>query len=120
MKYIKQSVLIIFIVSLIALTVNIAIFPIGADNLHEKVHEFGTLVDQASTKGSVLYLMDDGSNNQMKLIHYQVSPLFHRYRLAEVISFTPDNDKHYGFADLCHVFAVKISNNEIIVSTKHG
>lgn len=94
---------------------NFLFFPFSTSEIIQITNESGEIADKAETEGSVLFLVKGTNSDDMKLLHYQKSPFFQRYRFAEEITFLPDSPKHYGFGDFFNTFSIEVANNSIIM-----
>lgn len=115
MKIIKHLVLIVIAILLVFTLANLLFFPLKASDIIQFSNSSGRITDQAETKGSTLVLVNEIDSDNMKLLHYQKSPLFQRYRLVEVISFISDSPKHYGFRDFFNSFSVEVTSDSLII-----
>lgn len=115
MKIIKRLILILIAILLVITLANLLFFPFNASDIIQFSNDSGRITDQAETKGSFLVLVNEIDSENLKLLHYQKSPLFQRYRLAEVISFLPESPKHYGFRDFFNTFSVEVTSDSLII-----
>ena len=115
MKLIKRIFLIVVAILLMITLANFLFFPFSTSEIIQIANDSGEITDQTETKGSALFLVKEENSDDMKLLHYQKSPIFQRYRFAEEITFLPDSPKHYGFGDFFNAFSVEVASNSIII-----
>lgn len=112
MKYGKWFALALVVLCLVFLIGNWIFYPIQASTLSAQMDNLGSTLDQAETKGSILFLISDAQGRQ--LIHCQRGLLFSRYRIAETIDIT-SNSGNYGFRDWFHTFSAEVSGDTVTI-----
>lgn len=111
----KLTIVLAAVLAVIAvlLALTLAIYRVSAPQAAERAAaQYGAVLDEATTKGSILLLMQQGEEEN--IVIYERSWLLPRYRLREVIPFSGQQG-NFGHADHFQRFSFAVSDGAITV-----